>query len=141
MLNVQAGLLSVAAINAVYNVIAQSLGRGTQGVDFVVFSAYRDACAAPILYVAALYAQKRRLEGPAGGVLLWPETRSDAARLALQGLLGIYLNQLLFLFGVQLTNGTTGSICNLTLPAFAAAIGVCTGKEKFKVRVFTLVCG
>jgi drug/metabolite transporter (DMT)-like permease len=34
--------------------------------------------------------------------------------------------------GVQLTNGTIGSICNLTLPVFAAIIGIYSGKEKFR---------
>lgn len=97
--------------------------QGQRGIDPIVFSTYRDAAAAPILYCLALSKSKD---------LLYPQTREDVWRIALQGFLGIYLNQILFLVGVQLTNGTVGSICNLTLPVFAKVIGVCTGKEKFK---------
>lgn len=97
--------------------------QGTQGgIDPIVFSTYRDAAAAPILYCLALSQGKERLH----------PKREDVPRIALQGFLGIYLNQILFLIGVQLTNGTIGSICNLTLPIFAATIGVYLKLEKFK---------
>ncbi|UPR02718.1 hypothetical protein HOP50_10g60450 [Chloropicon primus] len=139
MRNVQGGLLSVAVINAIYNIIAQVIGKSSRhhgGIDPIVFSTYRDAAACPILYCIAL-SQGRHQENRRSW---WPNTKADVARIALQGFLGIYMNQLLFLLGVELTNGTTGSICNLTLPVFAAAIGMCTGREKFKWSTILGVC-
>lgn len=121
MFNVQAGLLSVAVINAVYNVIAEIVGK-VQGINPIVFSLYRDAAAAPILSSIALAQNRERV---------FPD-RADVARIAVQGFLGIFLNQILFLLGVEWTNGTTGSICNLTLPVFAHAISVSLRLEKLK---------
>ena len=144
MWNVQAGLLSVAAINAIYNVVAQVIGRSS--LDPIVFSTYRDFAAAPILFVLALPGVVDRYvgQGPAGqtaaGRGLWPKTRSDLFRMAVQGALGVYANQILFLFGVELTDATTGSVCNLTLPVFAAAIGMCTGRESFRWQTILGLC-
>ena len=142
MWNVQAGLLSVAAINAIYNVVAQVIGRSS--LDPVWFSTYRDFAAAPILFVLALPGVGYVGQGPAGqtaaGRGLWPKTRSDLFRMAVQGALGVYANQILFLFGVELTDATTGSVCNLTLPVFAAAIGMCTGRESFRWQTILGLC-
>jgi drug/metabolite transporter (DMT)-like permease len=40
------------------------------------------------------------------------------------GFLGVFCNQVLFLYGVKLTNATVASIVHLTLPLFAAALAV-----------------
>ena len=50
MFNVQAGLLSVAVINAVYNVIAEIVGK-VQGINPIVFSLYRDVGASAVAVV------------------------------------------------------------------------------------------
>lgn len=40
------------------------------------------------------------------------------------GFLGVFCNQVLFLYGVKLTNATVASIVHLTLPLFAAALAI-----------------
>ncbi len=99
--NVQAGLFSVALINSIYNLIAEVIGKRSQaGIDPIVFSLYRDAAAAPILYALTLSSQSKKEPRVPKRAHVW--------RLALQGFLGIFLNQILFLVGVRLTNGTIG---------------------------------
>ena len=40
------------------------------------------------------------------------------------GFLGVFCNQVLFLYGVKMTNATVASIVHLTMPLFAAALAV-----------------
>ena len=48
----------------------------------------------------------------------------DWGRFAAQGFLGVWCNQVLFLYGVQLTDANVAAIINLTLPLFAAMLSV-----------------
>lgn len=117
---VQAGLLLGQLINAVYNVLAQVVSK--DGAHPIVFSLYRDACAAPVLFLAAWYFD---------GAVRLPR-QDDVPRVVAQGFLGVFCNQILFLYGVKLTNATVAAIVNLTLPLFAAAIAVGLGMEPFR---------
>ena len=57
--------------------------------------------------------------------------RSDLPLLALLGLLGVFLNQILFISGLQLTLATNAAILITSIPVFAAAIGAAFGVERF----------
>ena len=120
---VSLGLFSVAAINSIYNTIAQVVGRAK--MDPIIFSTYRDLAATPVLFCAAVVAKDQ---------VLMPRSREDGIRLAVQGGLGIFANQLLFLVGVGLTSSTVGAICNLTVPIFSAVVGSALGLEEPSLR-------
>lgn len=117
---IQFGLFSIQLINAIYNVLAEHM-LSKDGADPLVFSTYRDLAAAPVLYTAAL-----GMEG------LVPLQQADVPRVALQGFLGVFCNQILFLVGVQLTSATFASIINLSLPAFAALLALALRVEPFR---------
>ena len=125
-----------------YNVVAQVIGRSS----LTRLSFQR---------IATLPLRQTHSYCPAGsgGPIRWPgscradlpqgacgQNASDLFRMAVQGALGVYANQILFLFGVELTDATTGSVCNLTLPVFAAAIGMCTGRESFRWQTILGLC-
>jgi drug/metabolite transporter (DMT)-like permease len=59
----------------------------------------------------------------------------DHARLAGLSVIGIALNQTLFLLGLSLTTPTTASLLSVTIPVFTAAIAVITGAERPTVRL------
>jgi len=107
-------------INATYNVLAQHM-LSKDGADPLVFSVYRDLAAAPILHLIALGMEGQKM--PA---------KEDAPRIILQGFLGVFCNQVLFLVGVQMTDATVASIVNLTLPVFAALLAIGLGMESFQ---------
>jgi drug/metabolite transporter (DMT)-like permease len=52
--------------------------------------------------------------------------------VSLSGFLGVFCNQVLFLYGVKLTNATVASIVHLTLPLFAASLAIGFGMEQFR---------
>ena len=70
---VQAGLCLGQLINAVYNVLSEIISK--DGAHPIVFSFYRDICAAPILFAAAWYVD---------GAVRWPR-QEDAPRIVAQG--------------------------------------------------------
>jgi drug/metabolite transporter (DMT)-like permease len=116
---VQVGLLTAQLINAAYNVMAQHM-LTKDGADPLVFSVYRDLAAAPLLSMAAVGLEGSRMPAVA-----------HLPRIAAQGFLGVFCNQVLFLVGVQMTNATVASIVNLTLPVFAAVLALLLGMEAF----------
>lgn len=67
-------------------------------------------------------------------ILAWIKDRTiprlrDLPILALLGLLGVCLNQVLFAFGLYRTTATSASILMLSIPVFAVAIGAASGIE------------
>jgi len=58
----------------------------------------------------------------------------DLPILALLGLLGVCLNQVLFAFGLYRTTATSASILMLAIPVFAVAIGAISGIEQIGWR-------
>ena len=63
-----------------------------------------------------------------------PTTLRDQAHLILLSVLGISLNQALFLAGLRLTKPFAGALLAGTIPVFAAALSVLFRREPFRVR-------
>src|SRR5947209_6184826 len=67
------------------------------------------------------------------GRLIVPR-RADLARLALYGLLGVVLNQLLFVKGLELSTVVNSTIIGTAIPVFALIVGALLGFEKLSAR-------
>lgn len=65
----------------------------------------------------------------------WLDRRSDYARLALYSLLGVALNQLLFVKGLSLSTAINANLLGTTIPIFTLVAGVALGFERFSLRV------
>lgn len=61
---------------------------------------------------------------------IWLERRADYAWFALYAVLGIALNQTLFVTGLSLTTAVNASILAVTIPVFAFAVGSLANVEK-----------
>jgi drug/metabolite transporter (DMT)-like permease len=61
-------------------------------------------------------------------------SRTDHARIAGLSILGIALNQTLFLLGLRWTSPFSTSVLGATIPVFAAALAVLFGKESLSWR-------
>jgi drug/metabolite transporter (DMT)-like permease len=61
--------------------------------------------------------------------------RRDLARLALYSLLGVVLNQFLYVKGLSLSTAVNAAIINTTIPVFTLIVGALLGKERLTVRV------
>lgn len=60
--------------------------------------------------------------------------KRDLARLALYSLLGVVLNQFLFVKGLELSTVTNAALLGTAIPVFTLLVGVVLGKEKFSRR-------
>jgi drug/metabolite transporter (DMT)-like permease len=65
---------------------------------------------------------------------LQPLPASEHARIAGVSLLGIVLNQTLFLVGLRLTSAFGASLLGVTIPVFTVALAIAFGLEKASVR-------
>ena len=68
------------------------------------------------------------------GRLLIPERR-DLARLALYSLLGVVLNQFLYIKGLSLSTAVNAALINATIPVFTLLVGALLGKDRLTARV------
>jgi drug/metabolite transporter (DMT)-like permease len=68
------------------------------------------------------------------GRLVTPDRR-DFARLGLYSLLGVVLNQFLYLKGLSLSTAVNAAIINATIPVFTLVVGALLGKERLTARV------
>ena len=66
---------------------------------------------------------------------LRPATRRDQGRLALLSILGIALDQTLFLVGLRMTSPVNAALLSVTIPVFTAAIAVALGHERASWRL------
>lgn len=71
-----------------------------------------------------------RARGGARGAQTFPIARADHARLAGLSVLGIALNQTLFLLGLRWTTPFSVSLLGATIPVFTAALAVAFRKER-----------
>lgn len=78
--------------------------------------------AVPLLLLLALRAERRI---PA---------RADMWALAGLGLLGVFLNQVLYIVGLRFTTATHAGVLMLTIPVFVAALGALLGLERLGAR-------
>lgn len=60
--------------------------------------------------------------------------RRDWPALALLGILGVFLNQVLFIFGLQLTSATNAAILMPSIPVFTAAASATLGVQRLGPR-------
>lgn len=58
--------------------------------------------------------------------------KSDYGRLALYGMVGIVLNQLLFVKGLQLSTAINAALLSITIPVFALLVSVALGRERLR---------
>jgi len=72
----------------------------------------------------ALFLLARQIEGPVR------PSRRDLGALALLGLLGVTLNQILFIVGLNWTTASTTAILMPTIPVFAAGLAALSGVER-----------
>ena len=68
------------------------------------------------------------------GRLVTPERR-DLARLALYSLLGVVLNQFLYIKGLSLSTAVNAALINATIPVFTLLVGALLGKDRLTPRV------
>ena len=61
-------------------------------------------------------------------------SRRDLPWLALLGFLGVFANQLLFIFGLRWTTATNAAILMPSIPVFAAGIAIASGVERARPR-------
>src|SRR5215212_10291399 len=67
------------------------------------------------------------------GRLVLPERR-DLARLALYSLLGVVLNQFLYLKGLSLSTAVNAALLNASIPVFTLLVGALLGRERLTAR-------
>ena len=60
--------------------------------------------------------------------------RSDYARLALYSLLGVVVNQLLFVKGLALTTVINATLLGTTIPVFALLVSIALGFDRLSVK-------
>lgn len=73
------------------------------------------------------------LLGLRGGFVM-PERR-DLARLGLYSLLGVILNQFLYVKGLSLSTAVNAALINATIPVFTLLVGALLGRERLTARV------
>jgi drug/metabolite transporter (DMT)-like permease len=124
-------MLTANCIFGGYNVVAkQALDEGTQPL---IFCLYRDLPASIILLTLAA----------ATGSLRRPHDRRDGWLMVATGLSGVFVGQVFFIFGLNLTSSNLASIFQPLSPPFTVAIGVVSGIERptrFKSLGIALAC-
>jgi drug/metabolite transporter (DMT)-like permease len=60
--------------------------------------------------------------------------RADLARLALYGLLGVALNQFLFIEGLALSTAVNATLLSTCIPVFTLLVGAALGRERLTAR-------
>lgn len=93
------------------------------GVSPKALAMARVAGGAAVFIAIELATAKRRLPSAA-----------DVLRLAALSLLGIVLNQALFLLGLKATSPVSATLLIATIPVFSAAIAVATKRDQLSVR-------
>jgi len=61
--------------------------------------------------------------------------RADLARLALYGLLGVALNQFMFIEGLALSTAVNATLLSACIPVFTLLVGAALGRERLTARV------
>lgn len=70
-----------------------------------------------------------------GGGLVLVRSAKDVAKLAVLALLGVVLNQALFLEGLRRTSPLSATLLVATIPVFAAIASAALGRERLSLRV------
>ena len=98
---------------ATYNLLTKwALTKGS--VNPLVYCFYRDVCACPLLFAAAVLVDGKQ-PVPA---------RSDLLRMSMLGLTGLFGNQVLFILGMQRTSPFIAAVVSQTQPVFSALLAM-----------------
>jgi drug/metabolite transporter (DMT)-like permease len=98
---------------------------GGQGVDPLALAMLRMTCAALFFQVFMRTDQDRPRV-----------TAADHKKLAVLSLLGIVINQALFLVGLKLTTAFSAALLSVTIPVFTAVLAAILGYDRAKPRTF-----
>ncbi len=82
----------------------------------------------------SIFAEVTRRRG-AGDPLAVRLTASDHARLFGLSLLGVTINQTLFLLGLRQTTSVTAALLSVAIPVFTAGLSVLLGHERLSLRI------
>ncbi len=116
---VHIALLFVSASFGLMHVVAKGVLQSLEPLQLAVL---RAGLAAPLLLWLA-WRHDRALP-----------SRADLPMLAFLGLLGVFLNQVLFILGLERTTATNAAIIMPSIPVFAVALGALLGIERFSPR-------
>ena len=110
-------LFGVAVGNTMYNCVTKWVLSGTTKADPLAFSLLRDVIAFPLLEIGALLVDGRLI--PA---------KTDLPMLAALGLLGMFGNQFLFIYGLsdKSVSATLAAVLSQTQPVFGALLAIAT---------------
>jgi drug/metabolite transporter (DMT)-like permease len=124
---VNTGLVLAQIAFGAYHVVGKE---ALQYIDAVVFAFYREIIAGPALVIIAIIIERVK-----------PNVREDWWRFLFLGLTGVYLNQLLFILGLELTSATQAAIMQPCIPVFTTAFTLILRTEKFAVlKVLGILC-
>jgi drug/metabolite transporter (DMT)-like permease len=128
---VHLGLLLVQVCFGGFHVVAKSLLSGPAAIAPFAVVGLRVAIATPILVAMAWRHDRGNRGERKQGILL---SRRDLLQLAFLGSLGVTVNQILFILGLQHTTASNASILMTCLPVFAVAAGALLGIEAIGPR-------
>ena len=114
-------LLAVQVIFGTWPIFGKVALRGLPSAGLVVFR----AAGAALAFLLLLRARGRIVIPP----------RADLARLALYGLLGVTLNQFMFVKGLALSTAVNATLLSACIPVFTLLVGAALGRERLSARV------
>lgn len=116
---VHAALVFVQAAFAGFHVVGKAV---LAHLDPLALAGFRVLLATPLLFLMAWHLEHARV------------ARRDLPALAALGFLGVFLNQVLFITGLQHTTATNAGILQPSIPVFTAAIAALFGVERLSLR-------
>lgn len=119
MIAVNTGLVLAQVAFGAYHVVGKE---ALSYIDAVIFAFYREIIAGPALVLIALIIERAK-----------PNIKEDWWRFLLLGVTGVYLNQLLFILGLEFTSSVQAAIMQPCIPVFTTALTLILRTEKFSV--------
>ncbi|MEW6757821.1 MAG: DMT family transporter [Acidobacteriota bacterium] len=114
-LRLHAALLFVQVTFGAFHVVGKFV---LGSVEPLAVTATRILISTPLLLLLALRVDRRI------------PSRADLGRLAVLGLLGVFLNQVLYIYGLKITSATNAAILMPSIPVFVALVLALSGRER-----------
>jgi drug/metabolite transporter (DMT)-like permease len=114
-LRLHAALLFVQVTFGAFHVVGKFV---LGSVEPLAVAALRILVSAPLLLFLALRVDRKI------------PSRADLGRLAVLGLLGVFLNQILYIYGLKITSATNAAILMPSIPVFVALLLALSGRER-----------
>lgn len=118
-LRLHLALLFVQATFGAFHVVGKFVLRD---VEPLAVACLRILVSTPLLFLLA-YRSERRLPAP-----------GDLLRLALLGFLGVFVNQVFYIYGLRMTSATNAAILMPSIPVFVALLLSLSGRERLGGR-------